>query len=715
MLNKIKTVFLFLICLFILNSCSNNKQETYKIPEINRQQHNLNSQDLFSFQRISESTVSPDGKWVAFIVATPSIEDNKIYSDLWAMNLETNELIQITNDKFSESNPTWSPDCKKLAYISNKESTPQAYVMEFPKGATKKITYAKNGISNLLWSPDGKFIIYSSDVKMKDGVEDQYPNLPKANVRIYDQLPVRHWDEWEDNMYNHLFISRANGEPFGDGSKAIDLTPNIKFDVPMKPYGGREELAFSPDGKEIAYTAKFDSAYVFSTNSDIIITRPDLTEFSMKAFFVKVEKTQLKYAGEKNITDGMMGYDKDPMYSPDGKWIAFKSQERAGFESDRIRLMLYNRETEQITELTKNFDQWVDEAVWSPDSKKIYLTATDSGSYGLFEFQIADNSYRRLSQRNWNYGSGLAITPDGSKLIFGKQNSNHPLELYTLEIGSLKEKQLTHFNDERLKYINPVKFEERWFTSPDGQKVQAWIFYPPNFDSTKKYPMITFLQGGPQSMTSPDFHYRWNFNLFASQGYVVIATNRRGSPGFGQAWVDAVSKDWGGKPMDDILACTDQFSQMPFIDKDHRAAIGASAGGYAAFWLEGHHQGRFKAFVAHCGAFDLISDYGSTDELWFPNWEYGGPYWDPAARPNYEKNSPHNYVQNWDTPILISTGEYDFRLPYTQSLEAFTAAQVKNIPSEILIYPNETHFISKPQDYLVWFDKVMKFLDKYCK
>ncbi len=707
MLSKIKAVFLFLISLFLLNSCSNNKQETYKIPEINRQQHNLNSQDLFSFQRISEPTISPDGKWVAFIVATPSIEDNKQYSDLWAISLETNELIQLTNDVYSESNPSWSPDSKRLAYISNKEKTPQAYIMDFPRSGIKKVSFYKNGASNLRWSPKGALIAYTTDVKMKEDLSDIYPQLPKADVRIYDSLPVRHWDEWEDNMYNHLFVSLA------DGSMSLDLTLGAKYDIPMKPYGGREEVAFSPDEKEIAYTAKTDSDYVNSTNSDIIIQKINWVN-NDKPKYQRISR-ELGYGETLNITDGMMGYDRDPIYSPDGKWIAFKSQERAGFESDRVRLMLYNRENKQIIELTNNFDQWVEEFVWSPDSKKIYLTATDSGSYGLFEFQIADNSYRRLSQRNWNYGSGLDITPDGSKLIFGKQNVNHPLELYTLEIATLQEKQLTHFNDERLKYINPIKFEERWFTSPDGQKVQAWIFYPPDFDSTKKYPMITFLQGGPQSMTSPDFHYRWNFNLFASQGYVVIASNRRGSPGFGQAWVDAVSKDWGGKPIDDILACTDQFSEMPFIDKNHRAAIGASAGGYAAFWLEGHHQGRFKAFVAHCGAFDLISDYGSTDELWFPNWEYGGPYWDPAARPNYEKNSPHNYVQNWNTPILISTGEYDFRLPYTQSLEAFTAAQSMNIPSELLVFPNETHFISKPQDYLVWFDKVMKFLDKYCK
>ncbi len=709
MSNKIALGLTLLFSLFFLNSCAKKGEKIYKVPEINKNLHTLNSQDLFSFQRISEPRVSPDGKWVAFIVATPSIEDNKSYTDLWAISLETKELIQLTNDKYSESNPTWSPDSKKLAYISNKEKTPQAYIIDFPKGGIKKVSYHKNGVANLQWSPKGNFITYTSDVKMKEGVSDLYPQYPKADVRIYDSLPVRHWDEWEDNLYNHLFIS------FADGSRSLDLTPDAMYDIPMKPYGGREEIAFSPDESELAFTAKFDSDYVNSTNSDIIQVHLSSSIHKGDISSKKESMKDLGFSLGDNITSNMMGYDKDPLYSPDGQWLAFKSQERAGFESDRVRIMLYNRQSKEMHELTKNFDQWVDEFVWSPDSKMIYLTATDSGSYGLFQFNIVDNSYKRLSQRNWDYGQGLEITPDGSKLIYGKQNVNNPLELYTLDLGTLKESQLTHFNDERLKYIEPIKYESRWFNALDGQKVQAWVFYPPDFDSTKKYPMITFLQGGPQSMTSPNFHYRWNFSLFASQGYVVIASNRRGSPGFGQAWVDAISKDWGGKAMDDILACTDQFSEMPFINKEGRCAIGASAGGYAAFWLEGHHQGRFKAFVAHCGVFDLISDYGSTEELWFPNWEYGGPYWKPENRQNYEKNSPHNYVQNWDTPILISTGEYDFRLPYTQSLEAFTAAQVQHIPSEILIYPNETHFITKPQDYLVWFDKVMKFLDKYCK
>jgi len=377
--------------------------------------------------------------------------------------------------------------------------------------------------------------------------------------------------------------------------------------------------------------------------------------------------------------------------------------------------MLYNRSTKEITELTEKLDQWTEEFTWSPDSKNIYAIATDSGVTSLFSFDIETKFWKKLSKGLWNYGNGLNITRNGKTLVFCKSNLNNPNEIYTMDIQTGKENKITSFNDESLKYIKPVKFESRWFTAIDGKKFQSWIVYPPDFDSTKKYPMILFCQGGPQSMVSLTYHYRWNFALFASQGYILVAPNRRGVPGFGQDWNDAISLDWGGKAMDDLLAATDQFSEEPYVDKSGRAAIGASAGGYAAYWLAGHHQKRFSAFIAHCGVFDIISKYGSTEELFFPNWEFGGPYWIAKNRENMEKNSPHNYVQNWDTPILISTGERDFRVPYTQSIEAFTAAQVQKIPSEIIIFPNETHFISHPQEFLLWFSEVDKFLDKYCK
>lgn len=740
-----KLVLFSIFIIFGLTSCYKANESLDGKQNIVREIHDMTTEDLFSMKRISEMNLSPDGKWVVYVIATPSIEDNKNYRDIWVTSIDGKTTLQLTNDKFSEFGPIWSPNSKQIAYISTLDGSPQIYVKEFPNGSPRKITNMENGVSNVLWSPDGKNLSFTSEVKLDKSVLDKYPKMSKANVRIYTSLPIRHWDEWTDESYSHLFVVPVKG------GNPVDLMPGEKFDTPLKPFGGVEEINWSPDGRYIAYTCKKVDDYVTSTNSDIYIV--DLNNLCCKVkeqFECKkcddqdcvkdknctqsnmdcCEKKENCNEKQKNcqscneskgcckvinITDGMPGYDRVPQFSPDGKWIAFQSQARAGFESDKIRIMLYNRCTKEISELTQNLDQWSEEFVWAPDSRKIYTVSTDTGVTSLFSFDIETKLWKRESKDRWNYGSGLGITPDGNTLVFGKQNMNNPLELYKLEIDNAKETKLTNLNNELLKSIRPVTWVERWFNATDGKKIHSWIVYPPNFDSTKKYPVITFLQGGPQSMVSQVYHYRWNMALFASKGYIVLAANRRGLPGFGQAWNDAISKDWGGMAMNDYLAVTDQFSTEPYVDVNGRCAIGASAGGYAAYWLAGHHQGRFKAFLAHCGVFDIVSKYGSTEELFFPNWEFGGPYWIPENRANMEKNGPINYVQNWDTPIIISTGERDFRVPYTQSLEAFTAAQQRGIPSELIIFPNETHFISHAQEYIVWFNEVNKFLDKYCK
>lgn len=737
-----KLAILLVLASFVLSGCYDANENLRGEKPVIKEIHNMNSEDLFSMQRISEMNVSPNGKWVIYALATPSIEDNKLYRDLWATSVDGKFTLQLTNDEFGEYGPIWSPDSKKIAYISTADGTPQAYVKDFPNGKAKKITEMENGVSNILWSPNGKYLSFSSEVKLDKSPQDNYPCLPKANVRIYDKLPVRHWDEWTDQSYSHIFIVPVKG------GKAIDLMPDEKYDSPLKPFGGPEEIAWSKDSRYLVYTCKKVDDYVTSTNSDLYMV--DLKNLCCKVEEqmecddcdskcssdkkddccetekpkkeacceeAEAEKSCCENGCDKviNLTDGMPGYEKVPQFSPDGKWISFISLARPGFESDKARIMLYNRWTKEISELTVNLDQWSEEYVWSPDSKKIYTVSTDSGVYSIFSFDIETKLWKRETKDKWNYGSGLGITKDGKTLVFGKMNMNNPLEIYKMDLASGKETKLTRVNEEKLRYIRPVQTEERWFTANDGNKIHSWIVYPPDFDSTKKYPVIILLQGGPQSMLSQNYHYRWNAALFASQGYIFVAANRRGVPGFGQAWNDAISKDWGGKAMDDYLAVTDQFSQMPYVKQDGKVAIGASAGGYAAFWLAGHHQKRFSAFLAHCGVFDVVSKYGSTEELFFPNWEFGGPYWIPENRANMEKNSPHNYVQNWDTPIIISTGERDFRVPYTQSLEAFTAAQQMGVPSKLIVYPDETHFIAHAQEYILWFNEVTQFLDKYSK
>ncbi len=653
-------------------------------------QKTFTAEDLNTLKRITEFTVSPDGHWIVYRLSTPSIADNKIYSDLYAISIDGSRTIQITNDNANDWNAVFSPKGSLLAFLSTRDGSPQIYVMDFPDGTPKKVTNIDAGVENVKFSPDGKFFVFTSEVKLFKTVAEKYPKYDKAKVRIYESLPVRHWDSWIDENYSHVFyLPISGGEP-------IDIMPGEPYDVPLKPFGGGDQIDVSPDGTEIAYTCKKMTGldFVKQTNSEIYI-------YSLK------DRTT------KNITKGLTGYDWSPLYSPDGKWIAFISLERNGFESDRHRLMLYNRQTGSIAELPKNFDQWIEEKAWSPDSKYLYVAATDSGVVSLFEVSVETGNVRRLTKDRSDHG-GLIATRTGM-LIYSKQNILNPVEIYALNLKNNKETQITRINQEILNQFKKVKVEERWIESVDGSKVHCWVVFPPDFDPSKKYPMITYCQGGPQSMVSPRFHYRWNMYLIASHGYILLAPNRRGVPGFGQKWNDAISGDWGGLAMQDLLAATDALVKEPYVKKDGLAAIGASAGGYTTFWMAGNHKGRFRALLSHNGVFNFESMYGSTEELWFPDWEYGGPYWIEKNRPFYEKNSPHRYVSNWNTPIIISVGERDFRVPYTQGLEAFTAAQVNKIPSKLIVFPEETHFIAKLQEFLIWDREVFDFLDKYCK
>ncbi len=644
---------------------------------------------LWSLKRVNDPQISPDGKWVLYSMNSPNIAENRGSTDLYLVPVAGGDPRQLTTSKSADYSGRWSPDGKRIAFLSTRDGAPQIYVIDPSGGEANKITNVEQGVDNLAWSPDGSMFSYTTDVKVGRTLAEKYPDLAKANARVYTQLPVRHWDTWEDEYASHLFVVKA------DGTGARDLMQDEKWETPLKPFGGGSEIAWSPDSKELAYTSKKVSDFAESTNSDIYL---------------------VSVAGgpARNITQGMNGFDRDPHYSPDGKWIAFHSMERAGHEADRNRLMLYDRVSGKILELSKSLDQWVGTTVWAPDAKSIYFSAEDKATVQVYQMQVADGSWKILTKGWYNHDAGLDISGDGKFLVYGRRNYNRPTELYVHTLKGGEPRQLTDVNGAVFARIAPAKIEEKWFTSSDGKKVQCWVVLPPDFDPAKKYPMITYCQGGPQSTVSQFFSYAWNFLLLASKGYVVCAPNRRGLPGFGQEWNDAISTDWGGMPMQDILAAHDAMLKEPYIDAKRCTAIGASAGGYAVFWLAGNHQKRFSAFVSHCGVFNLESMYGATEELWFTNWENGGPYWDPKARPNYDKHSPHRYSQNWDTPILIVTGEKDFRVPYSQSLEAFTVAQTKHIPSTLLIYPNENHWVLKPQEQVLWFREFFSFLDAHC-
>jgi dipeptidyl aminopeptidase/acylaminoacyl peptidase len=645
---------------------------------------------LMSLIRLSDPHISPDGTKLLFRLNKPNLHENEFHADLFVIDVNTMKQEQITRYAANEFNGRWDYDGKRIGFIVKDGKLPQVHMMSYPDGKPEKITDTENGTEGFLWSPDGQHILFTSDVKIHSTTADKYPKYDKANIRIYDDLPVRHWDHWNDEKFRHIFIQKI-------GSKeAIDIMPGEPYDAPLKPFGGIGEICWSPNGDEIAYTCKKVDDYEWSTNSEIYV------------YDLQTKQT-------KNITEGMPGYDKNPLYSPDGRYIAFTSQARPGFESDKIRLMLYNRQNGKIHEITTDIDQWVHEFIWSPDGEYIYFTAEDGPTVQIYQIDVESKDWKIVSKGWYNFGHGLDISPDGKTLYFGRQDMKTPMDFYSMPTEGGKMTKITKYNDLLMNDIADVKITQRWIRSTDGKEVHCWVLYPPEFDSTKKYPMITYCQGGPQATISQRFHFRWNYFMMASHGYIVLCPNRRGMPGFGQEWNDAITGDWGGMPMNDIMAATDALSQEHYVDKAGRAAVGASAGGYAAFWLAGHHNGRYSAFISHCGVFNLESMYGSTEELFFPNWEYGGPYWEGDNQEWYDKHSPHRYIKNWTTPMMITTGENDFRVPYTQSLEAFTAAQVMGVPSKLLVFPDETHFIAKPQEYIIWADEFFNWLDKYCK
>ncbi|MFA6570635.1 MAG: S9 family peptidase [Bacteroidota bacterium] len=678
------------------------------------EKHLLTPEIMLSLKKVAEPRISPDGKWILYSLTTPVIQDNKNIKDIMVISLDGKKKYKITTDKIQGSNAIWSPDGKKIAFLSSVSGKSQIFLLNFetflakqPKDGQKpakkgkeispvQISDLPHSLSNLQWSPDGKKFLYTAEVKVSGPLTDKYADLPSAKVRLFDSVPIRHWDEWNTDNYSHVFIAEIPDK--GKITSSKDIMENEKYDSPVKPFGGIGDICWSPDSKEIAYTSKKVERYAFTTNNDIYI------------YYLDSNKTT-------NITKENKGADGFPVYSPDGKWIAYHSQKHEGFESDRVRLMLYNRKTTEIKELSYNLDQWVGDMVWAPDCKKIWFTAEEKATVQLYDITVPDGKWNIRTLGMQNIDGGIEITSDGKTIVAGKRSMLRPTEIFSIELKEnfLQLKPITDVNGKDYENLKLADIRERYINSVDSQLIHTYIVYPPDFTYGKKYPVIVYCQGGPQSTVSQFFSYRWNFLLMASQGYIVIAPNRRGLPGFGQKWNDAISEDWGGKPMQDILSVTDSLSKEHYIDKDRIAAVGASAGGYAVFWLAGNHHKRFSAFVSHCGVFNLVSMYGSTEELWFPNWENGGPYWIPKWKDKYDVHSPHVYSAYWDTPIMISTGEYDFRVPYTQSLEAYTVAQSLRIPSRLIIFPEENHWILGLQNALVWQKEYFEFLDKYCK
>ncbi len=650
---------------------------------------------LWSFGRIGSAQVSPDGKKVLYDVTWFNIAENKSYKDLYLASLEGGPTVRITDTPEKESEAVWRPDGKKIGYISTITGEPQLWEINPDGTSPKQISTTKDGISGFKYAPDLKHLAYIANVKLDQDVHDKYPDLPLANARLYDDIMYRHWDSWSDGTYQHVFIA-TYGETGLTNHK--DLLQGEKFDSPLKPFGGTEQICWSPDGKTVAYTCKKKSGkeYAVSTNSDIYLY-------------------SLGSGNTANLTDGMMGYDQNPTFSPDGKKIAWESMERDGYEADKVRLFVAELSTRKRVDYSAGFDQNVQGLTWSADSKTIWFISDIRATDEIFKLDIATKKMARVTDGVHNYQS---VAPAGDLLLASKVSMSQPAELYLVDPKTGTDKPVTAVNKAILDQLAIGKVESRWITTTDQKKMLAWVIYPPHFDPAKKYPALLFCEGGPQNTVSQFWSYRWNFQMMAAKGYIIIAPNRRGLPGFGQAWNEQISGDYGGQNMKDYLTAIDTLAAEPYVDKNRLGAVGASYGGYSVYYLAGIHQGRFKTFISHSGIFNMEALYSTTEEMWFVNWDNGGSYWDTKnsiAQNTYKNFSPHKLVQNWDTPMLVIHGEKDFRIPYTQGMGAFNSARLKNIPAEILLFPEENHWILQAQNGILWQRVFFGWLDRWLK
>jgi dipeptidyl aminopeptidase/acylaminoacyl peptidase len=668
-------------------------QEIIGKPSLQIQSDLMTPEVLWAFGRVSGHEISPDGKTVLYGVTYYSIEQNKGNRELYTVSVNGENLKQITTSAKSEFNEVWRSDGKKIGFLSSESGSVQIWEMN-PDGTNRtQITNIEGGITGFKYSPDQTRILYTKDLPLKNKFEDLYKGLPLATGRINDDLMYRHWDHWVDT-YSHVFYADYDGTKLTNDKDILEGEP---YSSPLAPFGGIEQIDCSPDGKFIVYTSKklLGKAASLSTNSDIYLYNIETGE-------------------TKNMTEGMMGFDLAPLYSPDGNYIAWESMERDGFESDKNRLYIVDTKTWEKTYATKDFDQNAGTLIWSADSKSIYFTSDWHGTFQIYNYNLADGKINKLTDGLHDYTS---VALAGDALIAPKETMSFPTELFSINLSDGKAQQITFTNKDLLEKLSMGKVEERWMKTLDGQDMLTIVIYPPHFDPNKKYPALLYCKGGPQGPLSQDFHYRWNYQIMAANDYIVVAPNRRGVSGFGQAWQEQISGDYHGKSMDDYFVAIDEMAKESFVDKERLGAIGASAGGWAVYYLAGNHNGRFKAFIAHDGIFNEEAQYLETEEMWFENWDKGGAFWDKnnkIAQQVYA-HSPHKFVDKWDTPILVVHSEQDFRVLFTQGMTAFNAAVLKGVPAEFLYFPDENHWVLKPQNGILWQRTFFNWLDKWLK
>jgi len=646
-----------------------------------------------SFVRMVKCTdpqIAPDGKKVAFVASVPDIDANRSDTDIWLVSINGGEPLRLTSGEGADYHPRWSPDGRTIAFVSTRGGSAQIWTIPVDGGEAVQLTDISTGAHDPMWSPDGKRIAFYSFV---------YPDCPDdscntarqsekednpVKAKVIDRLLYRHWDTWKDGMRNHLFIIDA------EGGEAIDLTSLADHDYPPFPWGGSHDYAFSPQGKEICCVSKVVDVETISTNTDLFII--DIESGAMRKLTVNEAA------------------DETPSYSPDGRYLAYRAQEVPGFEADRWRLMLYDRRSGEVRSVTDHFDRWVSDYCWSPNSKKIYFAAVDDGHKGLFSLDIKSGKIEKiLAQAN---NASPQVTPDGKTIVFARRSFDFPHSVWKVSTKGKNLGRLSNFNRDVLSSLEINSPEDIRYEGAAGATIQAFLIKPPHFDPSTRYPAIMLIHGGPQSAFIDSWYTNWNAQTFASAGYVIFIPNFHGSDGFGQDFVNAISGDWGGKCFEDIMKGFTYLAGLPFVDPDRIGAAGASYGGYMINWIAGHND-EFTCLISMAGAFNLFSKYGVTEELWFPEWDIGGtPYDNPEG---YEKWSPHRFAVNFKTPCMVIHGELDFRVPIGEGLQMFTALQRQGVPSKLVYFPDEGHWVLTPQNIIFYYEQFIGWMDHYLK
>lgn len=693
-MNKTLTTIAMTAMIVGATGCKSSDENIIERPEFKSADGIFSIDALEALGRVTDPKVSPDGSKVLFGISYESVEQNKSNNELYVIDIKGGEPQRLTRTADSENSAVWIDNGNKIAYLASDGESTQLYIMSADGKGKTKVSNVEGGIEGFLFSADEKKVVMIGRVKYDRTPADVYPDLPKANARIIDDLMYKHWDQWVTEI-PHPFVGDFDGNKV---TNVTDIMQDEPFEAPMRPFGGVESFAWSPDSKQLIYVSRKKTGmdYAVSTNSDLY-------------------RYDLESGKTENLTEGMMGYDTAPAYSPDGRYVAWLSMEHDGYESDKNRIFILDTTTGEKTDLTTEWDYTADLIAWAKDGKSIYFTAAYLGEEPIFNVNLATKEVKPVMENAGLFDYAALCPVNENTLVTMRHSMLQPNELCVVENGKVR--QLTDVNKDIFGQLTMPTVEKVMVPTTDGKEMTTWVVYPQNFDPNKKYPAILYCQGGPQQAVSQFWSYRWNLALMAANGYIVIAPNRRGLPGFGTEWNAQISKDYPGQNMQDYLSAVDFMKEKPYVDAEHIGAVGASYGGFSVYWLAGNHDGRFACLIAHAGIFNMESQYLETEEMWFANWDMGGAFWDKdnAAAQRTFAASPHKFVDKWDTPILVTHGEYDFRILSSQGEMAFNAARLRGIPAEMVIFPDENHWILKPQNAILWQRVFFRWLDKWLK